>query len=149
MSFPPEQSIESKSQRGIDPSMGDSPSNPMKGFLLPKGEGKDEGQPRSMTQRRIFLFRTRTESLQSGERAGLRKYSGFQGKYHWMLDVRCWLLDGPGAMVLAILLLLSICHRATAQIARSYDKQIENKFSTGDAPQADENTLTPEQIKTL
>ena len=52
-------------------------------------------------------------------------------------------------MVLAILLLLSICHRATAQIARSYDKQIENKFSTGDAPQADENTLTPEQIKTL
>ena len=40
-------------QRWIKSPLGTWPTNSQEEFLLPKGERQDEGEPRSMTQRRV------------------------------------------------------------------------------------------------
>ncbi len=49
-------------QRWIESQNGEQPRSATKEFLLPEGEGQDEGKPRSMTQRTYVLFHRLTES---------------------------------------------------------------------------------------
>ena len=49
----------------------------------------------------------------------------------------------------AALILLGIGAWARAQIGNVYDRQLDHKFNGGNAAQADENRMTPEQIKML
>jgi hypothetical protein len=44
-------------QRGIESLKGESPKRVIKEFLLPEGEGQDEGEPRSITDRRVTFTR--------------------------------------------------------------------------------------------
>jgi len=60
--------------------IGEWSTNLPKEFLLPKGEGQDEGEPRSMTQRRIFFFQPRAESFQLSENAAHRPMNAMHSR---------------------------------------------------------------------
>ncbi len=49
-------------ERWIESRIGDRTKSAIMEFLLPKGEGQDEGEPRVITQRRAFSFKRPTES---------------------------------------------------------------------------------------
>lgn len=68
---------------------------------------------------------------------------------HSRITELCWLLDIPRFIVLAVVLFVAICHSATAQIGNSYSAHLDNKFAPENPSAPDENTLTPEQIKTV
>jgi len=52
-----------QSRRWIESLNDERPTNSKKEFPLPKGEGQGEGEPRSVTQRRVIFSECPTESF--------------------------------------------------------------------------------------